>query len=77
MAETRDRKAYQADYYRRNKNRLNARRTAARREKRGEANGVKEAVTSIARRNGKSFLIALSCWRTYAGRCAGQIGRPP
>jgi len=114
MVAKRDRKAYQADYYRRNKNKLNARRTAVRREKRGEANGVnpkaaakltgaaaakaiadwsgkklvvptplrqghpfrladwqvsflkdafkpgvKEAALSIARRNGKSFLIAV------------------
>ena len=36
MAGTRDRKAYQADYYRRTKNKLNARRTAARREKQGK-----------------------------------------
>ena len=36
MAGTRDRKAYQADYYRHTKNKLNARRTEARREKRGK-----------------------------------------
>ena len=40
MAAQRDRKAYQADYCRRNKKRLNARRTAARCKIRGEANGV-------------------------------------
>lgn len=40
MVAQRDRKAYQADYYRRNKKALNAKRTAVRREKRGEANGA-------------------------------------
>ena len=113
-AAKRDRKAYQAAYYQRNKKRLNARRTAVRREIQAEANGVKpkaaerltgakaakaiagwsaknlvvptpprqgekfrladwqvsflkdafgpsvkEAALSIARRNGKSFLIAV------------------
>ena len=127
MVAKRDRKAYQADYYRRNKKALNAKRTAVRREKRGEANGaipkaaakltgaaaakaiadwsakklvvptpprqghpfrladwqvsflkdafkpgVKEAALSIARRNGKSFLIAV----VLLAHLCGPMRRP-
>lgn len=131
-AAKRDRKAYQAAYYQRNKGRLSARRTAARRKIQAEANGVKpkaaerltgakaakaiagwsaknlvvptpprqgekfrladwqvsflknafgpgvkEAALSIARRNGKSFLIAVVLLAHLCGPMAGRIGGRP
>lgn len=60
MAAQRDRKAYQADYYRRNKKALNARRAAARRKIRGEANGA--IPKAAAKLTGAAAAKAIADW---------------
>ena len=59
-AAKRDRKAYQAAYYQRNKKRLNARRTAVRREIQAEANGVKPKAAE--RLTGAKAAKAIAGW---------------
>ena len=68
MAAKRDRKAYQADDYQRNKGRLNARRTAARRRIQADANGVKPKAAERLT-GAKAAKAKLSAWRT--GRLIG------